>query len=197
MSKIDENAIEYLVRHFQHEHQYWRIRHDPRFGFCDAMKWDEVPELEKTILRDTFRDLCDRTVITWVNDTRQWTYPVYKRDEHGELIRIGYTESTLQISNGLDTFDDLYGDRNRLWVLLLRTTFASVAYKTRKNRDGEDMQDMFIAGIPTDAGIMAYVLPATMWDLLPNVREIEQDATVDSDFDTDNRKKLDLLIVGD
>ena len=79
------------------------------------------------------------------------------------------TRETGQVSDGEQTFDELYRHRHLLFCGLL---YHSNGYKSRLHHDGSSFDGCFIAGCDLFPGTIACHLPNSMWDLCP-VRAIK------------------------
>jgi len=106
---------------------------------------------------------------------------------------------TGETSDGYHTFNELYEHRHTLFALLLylvndiQITLVR-PWKTRRNQDGEIWEGWFIAGMDTMHGQISYHLPAEWWERLPDVPEIERNATYDGHSSDDVLKRLRLLL---
>jgi len=96
-------------------------------------------------------------------------------------------------SDGYHTFNELYEHRHALFALVL-TGYLRSAWKTWRNQDREIWEGWFIAGMDTIHGQISYHLPAEWWERLPDVPEIERNATYDGHSSDDVLKRLRLLL---
>lgn len=97
-----------------------------------------------------------------------------------------------QLSDGYHTFAELYEHRHTLWAALLYA-YAPLAFKTRRNQDGEEWPGWFIAGMNTPMGQLSYHMPAEWWDRLPNIRELERNDKYDGHTSTDVLRRISTL----
>lgn len=103
------------------------------------------------------------------------------------------TCDSAEVSDGYHTFGELSAHRCKLFALLM-VVFDGNAFKTLRNDQGEGWEGWFIGGMDTPSGQITYHLPIEMWEMLPNVREIERNAGYDGHTAGDVLKRLDELI---
>lgn len=72
--------------------------------------------------------------------------------------------------DGYHTFNELYEHRHLLFLNLIKDN--KKAWKSKKHKDGTMYDDMFIAGLELENGIITYHLPIKYWQLC-RVYEIE------------------------
>lgn len=71
-----------------------------------------------------------------------------------------------QVSDGTNTFDDLYAMRHALFVALCHEMAERGAWKSLLHEDGTSYEGYFIAGIELPEGMITYHLPMELWDIL-------------------------------
>ena len=96
-------------------------------------------------------------------------------------------------SDGYHTFNELYEHRNVLFALVLRS-YPRSAWKTRRGKDGEEIEGWFIGGMETEFGQVSYHLPLEWWDRLTDVREIERNEDYDGHSSEDVLTRLGMIV---
>lgn len=97
-----------------------------------------------------------------------------------------------QLSDGYHTFAELYEHRHTLFAALLYA-YAPLAFKTRRNQDGEEWPGWFIAGMDTPMGQLSYHMPDEWWDRLPNIAEVERNSGYDGHTSADVLRRIQQL----
>lgn len=95
------------------------------------------------------------------------------------------------VSDGYHTFNELYGHRNTLFSVL-SSVFWQLSWKTRKDKDGNEIEGWFIAGIETPVGQVTYHLPDEYWHKI-SVVEIERNENFDGHDSFDVIERLPSL----
>lgn len=97
-----------------------------------------------------------------------------------------------QLSDGYHTFAELYEHRHTLFAALMYA-YAPLAFKTRRNQEGEEWPGWFIAGLNTAMGQLSYHMPDEWWDRLPDIRELEYNQKYDGHTSADVLQRISLL----
>lgn len=133
----------------------------------------------------------DRHKVSFPGDSQPFSVDELK----GDFIPIydpSDTKSASKISDGYHTFADLYEHRHALWAALLYV-YEPIAFKTRRNQEGEEWPGWFIAGINTEMGQLSYHMPDEWWDRLLNVAEVERNSRYDGHTSDDVLQRIPKL----
>lgn len=95
------------------------------------------------------------------------------------------------LSDGYHTFNELYEFRNVLFIKLVKAN-KDVAFKTIKNKEGEEWDGWFILGLNTEKGQITFHLPIEYWDEC-DVKEIERNSEYDGHTSNDVLSRIKSL----
>jgi len=98
------------------------------------------------------------------------------------------------VSDGFHTFNELYAHRVSLFMLILMMN-KDKAFKTYKNKEGEEWKGWCIVGLDTKYGQITYHIPDKHYDSLKGITEKERNHDYDGHDADEVQKRLDKLIL--
>lgn len=78
----------------------------------------------------------------------------------------------IEASDSYHSFDELYAHRIMLFLVLMNQN-KSIAWKSRKNKEGDVWVGWFVGGLELPTGQVVYHIPEQFWDVLKGVEEKE------------------------
>lgn len=82
-------------------------------------------------------------------------------------------EGEIEASDSYHSFDELYAHRIMLFLVLMNQNKA-IAWKSRKNKEGDVWEGWFVGGLELSTGQITYHIPDEFWDVLNGVEEKER-----------------------
>lgn len=79
----------------------------------------------------------------------------------------------IEASDSYHTFDELYAHRIMLFLVLMNQN-KTIAWKSKKNKEGDIWEGWFVGGIELPTGQITYHIPDQFWDILRGIEEKER-----------------------
>lgn len=98
-------------------------------------------------------------------------------------------EGDFSVSDSYHSFDELYSHRMLLYISLMKS-YPHISWKSKKHNDGSEYEGYFIAGMKLPVGDISYHIIDKFWDLLSNVKELENAPPWDSHTSDDVLNRL-------
>ena len=101
-------------------------------------------------------------------------------------------EDKSKISDGYHTFEELYQHRVALFLIILKQN-KDIAFKTLRNKEGEEWMGWGIAGMETNFGQITYHIPIKDYKKL-GVKEINKNSKYDGHNASDTLNRLSQFL---